>query len=478
MIDPPKWVTNAGGSTSDTMSFDNVGTSTLYVKLSGPSWVTMNPNQFNIIEAGPTQNVNVTLSGAGFTDTILVDSIKIESNDGLVGEVYTNVKWVRIHFVVTDNYYYAEFDTCTRGSVLTVSNVGNLGHQEDSSGMFYKGRNYLFDGTPVMATYADSFGNKGYSYMHDRKDFVANGHLTSVDYPNLKVTVWYDIAFLHNATLPQPYHWLWPGWVKLSKIIQFQNNALPGACVLVWNKWIYSEPPIWWPNYAGPSNPAGGYFGFAADWDVPSDASGKNLGDTIPTLNLAYQYSDSSGFTNYYGGYMFLSASKTKGATTTNYDKPYAVRIGANPTQLYPFKGFNNDSLYKYMSTSGWSIESDSSQDMHIVVSAVQELDPDASSIIRVKYACLVSDQGATGIADLASKMKNQKAGDANVDGKVSVSDVVYLINYLFKGGAEPFVAYSDANGDSKISVSDVVYLINYLFKGGPAPVLVWGAEL
>ena len=59
--------------------------------------------------------------------------------------------------------------------------------------------------------------------------------------------------------------------------------------------------------------------------------------------------------------------------------------------------------------------------------------------------------------------------GDVNSDGKVSVSDVVYLILYLFKGGAEPFPpCKADVNDDSKVSVSDVVWLINYLFKGGP----------
>ena len=69
--------------------------------------------------------------------------------------------------------------------------------------------------------------------------------------------------------------------------------------------------------------------------------------------------------------------------------------------------------------------------------------------------------------------------GDANQDNKISVSDVVYLINYLFKGGPAPQVMMAgDANGDTpetcipKVSVSDVVYLINYLFKGGPFPVI------
>ena len=61
--------------------------------------------------------------------------------------------------------------------------------------------------------------------------------------------------------------------------------------------------------------------------------------------------------------------------------------------------------------------------------------------------------------------------GDANGDGKVSVSDVVYLINYLFKGGPPP-IPYEagEVNCDAKLTVSDVVYMINYLFKGGPPP--------
>jgi parallel beta-helix repeat protein len=61
--------------------------------------------------------------------------------------------------------------------------------------------------------------------------------------------------------------------------------------------------------------------------------------------------------------------------------------------------------------------------------------------------------------------------GDANGDGKISVSDVVYCINYLFKGGPTPVpLQAGDANCDGKVTVSDVVYMINYLFKGGPPP--------
>jgi len=61
--------------------------------------------------------------------------------------------------------------------------------------------------------------------------------------------------------------------------------------------------------------------------------------------------------------------------------------------------------------------------------------------------------------------------GDINQDEAVSVSDVVFLINYLFREGEEPyFLASGDTNDDCQVAVGDVIYLINYLFKGGPAP--------
>jgi hypothetical protein len=59
--------------------------------------------------------------------------------------------------------------------------------------------------------------------------------------------------------------------------------------------------------------------------------------------------------------------------------------------------------------------------------------------------------------------------GDANGDGKVNVTDVICLINYLFKGGPAP-IDVSDVNLDGKVNVTDVIYLINWLFKGGPNP--------
>ena len=61
--------------------------------------------------------------------------------------------------------------------------------------------------------------------------------------------------------------------------------------------------------------------------------------------------------------------------------------------------------------------------------------------------------------------------GDANFDGSANVGDAVFLIAYVFKGGAEPVCKpEADANGDCSVNVGDAVYMISYIFKGGAAP--------
>lgn len=61
--------------------------------------------------------------------------------------------------------------------------------------------------------------------------------------------------------------------------------------------------------------------------------------------------------------------------------------------------------------------------------------------------------------------------GDCNNDAVVNVSDIVYLINYLFVPGSpapNPF-CIADVNDDGMVNISDVVWLINYLYLPGSA---------
>ncbi len=67
------------------------------------------------------------------------------------------------------------------------------------------------------------------------------------------------------------------------------------------------------------------------------------------------------------------------------------------------------------------------------------------------------------------------KPGDANGDSKINLQDIIFKVNYLFKGGPKPSpFCRGDDNADTKINLQDIIYEVNYLFKGGPAPVKSW----
>ena len=61
--------------------------------------------------------------------------------------------------------------------------------------------------------------------------------------------------------------------------------------------------------------------------------------------------------------------------------------------------------------------------------------------------------------------------GDANNDDGVNVSDGVWIINYVFAGGAPPDpLASGDVNCDATCNISDAVWIINFIFAGGYDP--------
>lgn len=75
-------------------------------------------------------------------------------------------------------------------------------------------------------------------------------------------------------------------------------------------------------------------------------------------------------------------------------------------------------------------------------------------------------DSNSNGIGDLCEGL----CGDVDEGGTVTISDVVFLINYIFGGGPAPNPQTADVDCSNSITISDVVYLINYIFGGGPSP--------
>ncbi|GEM_PF-6922292 len=62
--------------------------------------------------------------------------------------------------------------------------------------------------------------------------------------------------------------------------------------------------------------------------------------------------------------------------------------------------------------------------------------------------------------------------GNCNGDASLDLRDVIYLINFIFKGGLPPIPmpVAGDVNDSGRIDILDVTYLITFLYKGGPAP--------
>ncbi len=64
------------------------------------------------------------------------------------------------------------------------------------------------------------------------------------------------------------------------------------------------------------------------------------------------------------------------------------------------------------------------------------------------------------------------KRGDVNIDGKIDIEDVYFLIEYVLKGGVAPDpIELGDVNGDKIVNNADITYLISYISPRGPKPV-------
>jgi hypothetical protein len=60
--------------------------------------------------------------------------------------------------------------------------------------------------------------------------------------------------------------------------------------------------------------------------------------------------------------------------------------------------------------------------------------------------------------------------GEVNGDGRVDISDGVKVVLHLFRGVAIDCQDAADANDDESLNVTDVVYLLDHMYRGGPAP--------
>jgi hypothetical protein len=77
---------------------------------------------------------------------------------------------------------------------------------------------------------------------------------------------------------------------------------------------------------------------------------------------------------------------------------------------------------------------------------------------------------GAMGIGGAPAKPLFRR-GDCNGDASIQLTDAVFMLNWLFKGGTEPScVDACDADDNGAAGLTDPIIILNYLFRGGGEP--------
>jgi hypothetical protein len=248
----------------------------------------------------------------------------------------------------------------------------------------------------------------------------------------------------------------------------------------------------------------GAYIGLAADWDIPSDSAvdnetgfdaGRSLiyqtgveygqDDSTEALMLAEcgyaQQSDQrmGGFAPGPQTASWLNEGTGSNAivhSTGTMTPGYLFKQASGNTGFFEYTNANPDSQYI---------------DLHEIVTFRQfDLDPNDTFCYNTIVATsrgtmgasdglaqlqLAVDQGSNFITDLGIECPLKTcctlAGDVNQNGAYNISDAVFIVNNVFKGGPNPSCCdAADVNDNGAYNISDGVYIINNVFKGGPAP--------
>ncbi|MFH1337140.1 MAG: choice-of-anchor J domain-containing protein [Candidatus Zixiibacteriota bacterium] len=211
-----------------------------------------------------------------------------------------------------------------------------------------------------------------------------------------------------------------------------------------------------------------------ADWTLQSQGTytapwTKSSAHAHSGTYSARGYYSSSGYTNEWLITPRLDLSVKSGGTLQFWKRFYAGSAS------YP------DTLEILMSEDGgstWPTQlarwtPDSTSDANFVVRTFNL--SSSSNNVKIAFRYTSKNGGASYLDDVILPpiyVPPVKCGDVNNDGVVDVGDIVYMINYLYRGGPAPvpLPCVGDVNNDNSVDVGDVVYLINYLYRGGTAP--------
>jgi len=479
------------------LTIENIGTDQLNITsvTTTAGWLSIGTYPASIQAGGCPAKIQLTVTGQG-SCAFYASSINVQSND----QAGNNNVDIPIHMVEDDDFAPSDFEVVSNPTFhLSVSNTGNLGHQVDTSGMFLyrdaseEEANFIFDGSPavgfIVPATAEPAGVQNDTlvgrYVFEEHYLQAAEDLEIDTTTGLK-TIKASGEFWPIRIQTPPEDQYWPYWkgqvqehVMYSADSTHKYNWNERHMTLVVLKLFHDTPPCWWASITTPSYAEATLLGMVLDVDAPSDSGAWNYPGYDETNRMVYLQGYGAGVKeNYRFGLAQrdtcyeMADGKFKcwpDPGPLNEDQPHAMHVLRNDAFIYPQSGFRDDSLYKYMNLAGYSIYGDGiEEDYTLVGTGAVITGHSTTDTFEVRYAMLVADK--FGPEQMDTLVTSIQCGNCDRDKVVGLADVVYLINYLFSGGGEPWMYMSDADGNCGVGLADVVYLIGFLFKGGPEP--------
>ncbi len=406
--------------------------------------------------------------------------------------------YVPMHVVVSDIYVESQCSTVANPTYyISESNLGNLGRQVDTAGFYLhqdpNKPNFLYDGSPILGFTSPDGDSLVGRYIFNEAYTLPETELSVDTIAGLK-TIVVEAEFAPiTPQAPLPWHHQWWYWtIKIKDYIfysQAPGNKNEQYILLRHMQLYYNPPPDWWePKDPLPAIPET-YLGMALDIDCPSDSDAWNYPFVDNTRRMAFLQGYGGGtkenyrmaiaqkdpcYTCYHGGFPETYCWPDPNVIEQS-DQPYAMHILRNDSTVYSYGGYYDTDLYKWMTIPGDSVQTDTlgnapPTDYNIVTTGrvipAQSFPP--ADTYSVAYALVVSDE--ENMNKLNDCVDMIMCGNVNRDNTVNIADVVYMINFLFRNGPEPWLYMGDCNADRVVSISDVVYLIGYLFKGAKPP--------
>jgi hypothetical protein len=343
---------------------------------------------------------------------------------------------------------YEEAEVNFYHGMQRVSNFGAIGNGGSPESFVWYGTDYLYDGSFLLA------GTDTSQMALDMYDFEHSGWV-----PTEHLDLYYDAEYNANVAYANLVTETVPGECESVFVIGVMDECV-GFSIKI--KVSYNTGDTSIPEL---------YAGVFEDWDV-TDFDG-NWVEMDTLRNLMYMYHETDPVTVF--GIM----------TAPFYDllmhSMIAYHIGR---ELYWIDV--RDTLFVLMTTpdphyrfADW-FDPDPTDFALLTVSPPFSLDPGEGHIeIWIDFGRDLND-GMTWEQWYHKVLRyvGFYRGDVNPpypgeQPTLDVSDVIHLVNYLFKAGPVPF-PYSDqgdVNADGTVELGDLVYLINYLYRSGPAPV-------